>query len=164
VVDADALTALVGHLAVLKEARGPRLLTPHPGEAARLLGRSAAEVQADRLESARRLAGETGALVALKGAGTLVAGPGGEVAVNPTGNPGMATGGMGDVLAGLAGGLLAQGVAPEPALRAAVYLHGLAGDLVAGERGEAGLLAGDVADAIPGAIRRLRAGPGARAR
>lgn len=158
VVDADALTALVGHLGTLREARGPRLLTPHPGEAARLLGRSIPEVQADRIESARRLARESGAIVALKGAGTVIAGPGGEVAINPTGNPGMATGGSGDVLTGVAGGFLAQGLGPEAALRAAVYLHGLAGDLAAAERGEAGLIAGDIADALPAALRRLRAG------
>lgn len=155
VVDADALTALSGHLALVRRARGPRLLTPHPGEAARLLQSSVADVQADRIESARRLAGETGAIVALKGAGTLVADPGGEVTVNQTGNPGMATGGTGDVLTGIAGGLLAQGLAPVAALRAAVYLHGLAGDLAATARGEAGLMAGDVADAVPAAILQL---------
>ncbi len=158
VVDADGLTALVGHLASLKEARGPRLLTPHPGEAARLLGRSAAEVQADRIESARRLAGETGAWIALKGAGTVVVSPEGESAVNPTGNPGMATGGMGDVLTGVAGGFLAQGLAPEAALRVAVYLHGRAADRVAAARGEAGLLASEVADGLPAALRALRGG------
>jgi NAD(P)H-hydrate epimerase len=106
----------------------------------------------------RALAEASGAVVALKGAGTLVAGPDGEVSVNPTGNPGMATGGMGDVLTGLAGGLLAQGLAPGTALRAAVYLHGLAGDRVAAERGPVGLLAGDVAHAVPGAIRQIRTG------
>jgi len=158
VVDADALTALVGHLSLVRQARGPRLLTPHPGEAARLLEKSVADVQADRVESARRLAGETGAFVALKGAGTLVASPDGELTLNPTGNPGMATGGTGDVLTGIAGGLLAQGLGPNAALRAAVYLHGLAGDLAASERGEAGLLAGDVADTLPEAFKRLRAG------
>jgi NAD(P)H-hydrate epimerase len=155
VVDADALTALAGRLALCRDARAPRLLTPHPGEAARLLGCSVAEVQADRIASARRLAAETGAVVALKGARTVVAGPGGEVALNPTGNPGMATAGTGDVLTGIAGGLLAQGVAPVAALRAAVYLHGLAGDVAAETRGEAGLVAGDVADAVPAAIRRV---------
>jgi NAD(P)H-hydrate epimerase len=158
VVDADALTALVGHLEMVREARGPRLLTPHPGEAARLLGTTVAEVQADRIESARRLADETGAVVALKGEGTVVASPAGDATLNPTGNPGMATGGTGDVLTGVAGGFLAQGVAPEAALRAAVYLHGLAGDLVAAQRGEAGLLAGDVAEALPAALRELRGG------
>jgi NAD(P)H-hydrate epimerase len=155
VVDADALTALAGRPDVCRDAPAPRLLTPHPGEAARLLGCRIAEVQADRIASARRLAAETGAVVALKGARTLVASPDGRVTLNPTGNPGMATGGTGDVLTGLAGGLLAQGVAPAGALSAAVYLHGLAGDLAAETRGEAGLVAGDVADAIPAAIRRI---------
>ncbi|MBI3458464.1 MAG: NAD(P)H-hydrate dehydratase [Candidatus Rokubacteria bacterium] len=161
VVDADALAACVGHLPRLREARGPRLLTPHPGEAARLLGRRIAEVQADRIGSARALADASGAWVALKGAGTLVASPGGaqaDVLLNPTGNPGMATGGMGDVLTGIAGGLLAQGLRPEAALRAAVYLHGLAGDLAAADRGNAGLLASDVAHTVPAALRQLRGG------
>ena len=155
VVDADALTALAGRLALCRDAPAPRLLTPHPGEAARLLGCGIADVQADRIASARRLAAESGAVVALKGARTVVASPDGRVAVNPTGNPGMATGGTGDVLTGIAGGLLAQGVAPAAVLSAAVYLHGLAGDLAAEARGEAGLLAGDVADALPAAIRRI---------
>jgi hydroxyethylthiazole kinase-like uncharacterized protein yjeF len=161
VVDADALTALAGHLGRLRDARGPRLLTPHPGEAGRLLGIGTGEVQADRLGSARRLAEESGAWVALKGAGTVVAGPEtpGDatpaVTLNPTGNPGMASGGMGDVLTGLAGGLLAQGLSPAAALRAAVYLHGLAGDLAAEAGGQAGLLAGDVAEALPRALRLL---------
>jgi ADP-dependent NAD(P)H-hydrate dehydratase / NAD(P)H-hydrate epimerase len=155
VVDADALTALTGGLGLCRAAAAPRLLTPHPGEAARLLGCGIAEVQADRLASARRLAAETGAIVALKGARTVVAHPDGRATLNPTGNPGMATGGTGDVLTGIAGGLLAQGVAPAEALGAAVYLHGLAGDLAAEARGEAGLVAGDVADAVPAAIRRV---------
>jgi ADP-dependent NAD(P)H-hydrate dehydratase / NAD(P)H-hydrate epimerase len=156
VVDADALTALAGHLGRLRDARGPRLLTPHPGEAARLLGAGVPDVQADRIGSARRLADESGAWVALKGAGTVVASPGGEAVLNPTGNPGMATGGTGDVLTGVTGGLLVQGLMPEAALRAGVYLHGLAGDLVAAEKGQVGLLAGDVADGVPAALRRLR--------
>jgi NAD(P)H-hydrate epimerase len=161
VVDADALTALAGSLAFCREAAAPRLLTPHPGEAARLLGCGIAEVQADRLASARRLASESGAVVALKGARTVIARPDGHAALNPTGNPGMATGGTGDVLTGMAGGLLAQGIAPHEALAAAVYLHGLAGDLAAATRGEAGLIAGDVADAVPAAIRRILEADGA---
>jgi NAD(P)H-hydrate epimerase len=156
VVDADALTALADRPALCRDAPAPRLLTPHPGEAARLLGCGVAEVQADRIGSARRLAAESGAVVALKGARTVVASPDGRVTLNPTGNPGMATGGTGDVLTGVAGGLLAQGVAPPAALGAAVYLHGLAGDLAAETRGEAGLVAGDLADALPAAIRRIR--------
>jgi NAD(P)H-hydrate epimerase len=161
VVDADALTALAGSLAFCREAAAPRLLTPHPGEAARLLGCGIAEVQADRLASARRLASESGAVVALKGARTVIARPDGHAALNPTGNPGMATGGTGDVLTGMAGGLLAQGIAPPAALAAAVYLHGLAGDLAAATRGEAGLIAGDVADAVAAAIRRILEADGA---
>jgi ADP-dependent NAD(P)H-hydrate dehydratase / NAD(P)H-hydrate epimerase len=155
VVDADALTALAGNPALCRAAPAPRLLTPHPGEAARLLGCTIAEVQADRIASARRLAAESGAIVALKGARTVVADPEGRVTLNPTGNPGMATGGTGDVLTGVVGGLLAQGVAPGVALGAAVYLHGLAGDLAAAARGQAGLVAGDLADALPAAIRRV---------
>jgi hydroxyethylthiazole kinase-like uncharacterized protein yjeF len=155
VVDADALTALAGRPGVCRDAPASRFLTPHPGEAARLLGCGIAEVQADRIASARRLAAESGAVVALKGARTVVSRPDGPVTLNPTGNPGMATGGTGDVLTGIAGGLLAQGVAPVLALSAAVYLHGLAGDVAAETRGEAGLVAGDVAAAIPAAIRRI---------
>jgi NAD(P)H-hydrate epimerase len=158
VVDADALTALAGKSGLCRHAPAPRLLTPHPGEAARLLGSSIGEVQADRIASARRLAAESGAIVALKGAQTVVASPDGRVTLNPTGNPGMATGGTGDVLTGVTGGLLAQGVAPTAALAAAVYLHGLAGDLAAAERGQAGLMASDVANALPAAIRRVLAG------
>jgi NAD(P)H-hydrate epimerase len=157
-VDADALTALAGRLGELRAARGPRLLTPHPGEAARLLECSVAEVQADRPGSARRLAETSGAWVALKGAYTVVTGPDGRTALNPTGNPGMASGGMGDVLTGIGGGLLAQGLEPGAALRTAVYVHGLAGDVAAAGR-PVGVLAGDVAEAVPEALRRLRADP-----
>lgn len=156
VVDADGLTALAGHLAVLRAARGPRLLTPHPGELARMLGRGVQEVEADRIGVAQRLAGETGAWVALKGARTAIAGPDGQVSLNPTGNPGMATGGTGDVLTGLVGGLLAQGHPERLALEAGVYLHGLAGDLAREVKGEEGMLAGDLLEAVPAAIRRLR--------
>lgn len=156
VVDADGLTALAGHLAVLKEARGPRLLTPHPGELARMVGSSVQAVEADRIGVVQHLAGETGAWVALKGARTAVAGPDGQVSLNPTGNPGMATGGTGDVLTGLVGGLLAQGHPPRLALEAGVYLHGLAGDLAREVKGEEGMLAGDLLEAVPAAVRRLR--------
>jgi hydroxyethylthiazole kinase-like uncharacterized protein yjeF len=161
VVDADALTALAGKPGLCRDARAPRLLTPHPGEAARLLGCTIAEVQRDRIASARRLAAESGAIVALKGARTVVADPEGRVTLNPTGNPGMATGGTGDVLTGVTGGLLAQGVPAASALALAVYLHGLAGDLAAAARGEAGLVAGDVAGALPAAIRRVLDSDGA---
>lgn len=156
-VDADALTALAGSPETLASAPAPRCLTPHPGEMARLLGVSAAEVQRDRIETARGLAAAWGVHVALKGAGTVIAAPGGRVLVNPTGNAGMASGGTGDVLTGIVGAFLARGLDAEPALAAAVYVHGLAGDVAAERVGEESLVAGDVVEALPEAFRRLRA-------
>jgi NAD(P)H-hydrate epimerase len=157
VVDADALNAFAGHAAELAERAAPAVLTPHPGELARLLGGSAADVQADRLAAAERAAREFRAVVLLKGWRTLVATPEGEVWVNPTGNPGMATGGSGDVLTGLVTALLAQGLEPRAAALAGAYVHGLAGDLVAERLGTRGLAAGDLADALPLAFHRLAA-------
>jgi NAD(P)H-hydrate epimerase len=120
---------------------------------ARLLGITSAEVQRDRLGVAARLACEQHVCVVLKGAGTIVAGPDGRLAVNSTGNPGMATAGTGDVLTGIITGLLAQGLSAWDAACAGVYLHGLAGDLAASEQGEMGLIAGDVIQAIPWALQ-----------
>ena len=131
------------------------ILTPHPGEAARLLGATVADVQADRLCAARLLAERSGAIVVLKGAGTLVATPSGEVHLNLTGNPGMATGGTGDVLAGMIAGLWAQGVSPLDAARLGVYLHGVAGDLAAWQGSEASLAAGDLGCFVGPAFRWL---------
>ncbi|OLB64044.1 MAG: bifunctional ADP-dependent (S)-NAD(P)H-hydrate dehydratase/NAD(P)H-hydrate epimerase, partial [Nitrospirae bacterium 13_2_20CM_2_61_4] len=110
VLDADGINALAGHAHILRRAQAPVILTPHPGEMARLLGASVADVQQDRLGVAGRFAREFNAHVVLKGAGTVLAGPDGSLAVNPTGNPGMATGGTGDVLTGMIVGLLAQGL------------------------------------------------------
>ena len=155
VLDADGINAFAGHKEMLGQARGPLVLTPHPGEMARLLGITTADVQRDRLGIASRLAREQNVCVVLKGAGTVVAGPDGQLAVNTTGNPGMATGGTGDVLTGIITGLLAQGLAPWDAACAGVYVHGLAGDLAASETGEMGLIAGDVIRAIPRAVRRI---------
>ncbi len=152
VVDADALSALAGHLDVLQRAAGPRALTPHPGEMARMLGVGIAQVQADRLEVTREFCRRHRVALALKGAGTVVGGPDGRVLINPTGNPGMAKGGSGDVLTGMVGAFLARGLAAVDALLAGVYLHGLAGDLARDERGEEGLLAGDIVEAIPAAM------------
>ncbi|MCI0548732.1 MAG: NAD(P)H-hydrate dehydratase [Candidatus Rokubacteria bacterium] len=153
VVDADALTALAGHLEALAGAPAPRVLTPHPGEMARLLDTRIEEVQADRLETVRRFAVAHRVCLLLKGAGSVVGTPDGLVSINPTGNPGMATGGAGDVLTGMTGAFLARGLPAEVALRAAVFLHGRAGDLARDERGEEGLIAGDIAEAIAGAMR-----------
>ena len=147
-LDADALNAIAGELGILARAKGPVVVTPHPGEMARLSGLSVAEVQADRLGVARRFAAEHRVTVVLKGARTVIADPDGAAAFVPTGNPGLAHGGTGDVLCGLVGGLLAQRLGPGDAARAGAYLHGLAGDLVARRRGERGLLASEVADAL----------------
>jgi ADP-dependent NAD(P)H-hydrate dehydratase / NAD(P)H-hydrate epimerase len=164
VVDADALNALAPSstlklpdaLEALHRDR-PTVITPHPGEMSRLAGVGTAEVQERRLETARDAARTTGALVVLKGHRTLVADPSGRAAVNPTGNPGLATGGTGDVLAGVLGALLAREEA-WTAATAAVFVHGRAGDLAARQRGETGLVAGDLLDALPQAIRSLREG------
>jgi len=145
VVDADALNLL----AAAPEQRSGWILTPHPGEAARLLGMPAAQVEADRYAAVRALQSRYGGVVVLKGAGTLVCDGRAPIGVVPYGNPGMASGGMGDVLTGLIGALWAQGL---PALAAAALgacLHGAAADAVAARRGERGLLAGDLLDALP---------------
>jgi NAD(P)H-hydrate epimerase len=147
-IDADGLNALAANLGMLKRAKGPILLTPHPGEMARLLGKSVGEVQADRIGAARALAVTHQVVVALKGARTLVVREDGTVFVNPTGNAGMATGGTGDVLSGVCGAMLAQGLSPEDAAVTGVYAHGLAGDLVAKRRGMMGLAASDLLDGL----------------
>jgi len=152
VVDADALSALAGHLDVLDRAGGPRALTPHPGEMARMLGTSIAEVQADRLEVVRAFCRRHRVSLALKGAGTVVGDPDGRVYVNPTGNPGMASGGSGDVLTGMVGAFLARGLDATAALQSGCFLHGLAGDRACAERGQEALIAGDLVEAIPHAM------------
>ncbi|HXG16426.1 MAG TPA: NAD(P)H-hydrate dehydratase [Calidithermus sp.] len=157
VLDADALTALAGQVERLRGAPGPRCLTPHPAEMARLLGASVADVERDRVETARGLARAVGAYAVLKGAGSIIAAPSGEVWINSTGNPGLASGGTGDVLTGMVGAFLARGLAPAAALQAAVFLHGRAGDLAAARVGEEALVAGDVIAALPDAFRSLAA-------
>ncbi|VAW38123.1 NAD(P)H-hydrate epimerase / ADP-dependent (S)-NAD(P)H-hydrate dehydratase [hydrothermal vent metagenome] len=145
-IDADGLNALDGKLSILKHASDSGaeiVITPHPGEAATLLGKDTTDIQEDRLRSAGQLREKTGAVVVLKGASTIVATEEG-VFINPTGNPGMATAGMGDVLAGIIGGLMAQGLAVVDASVAGVYLHGMAGDIAAEDKGEAGLVATDL--------------------
>ncbi len=150
VLDADAINALADHpgLVAVIGHDAPIVLTPHPGEMARLIGGSIEDVQADRVAIARRKAQEWGAVVVLKGARTVVADPDGPAAIIPTGNPGMATGGTGDVLAGLLGALLAGGMRPREAARVAAWVHGRAGDIAASRHGERGMVAGDLAEAI----------------
>lgn len=144
VLDADALNAVSEDLSVLRRAKAPLLLTPHPGEMSRLSGKSTKEVQAHRVMLAREFAMAHGVTLVLKGARTLIAHSDGSVYVNPTGNPGMATGGSGDVLSGVCGALLAQGLRLPEAAWTAVYAHGLAGDLAARKRGMMGLVATDI--------------------
>ncbi len=148
VLDADALNAIAGNLAVLKKAKGDLLLTPHPGEMGRLIGQTVQQVQQNRVATVREAAQGTQVVVVLKGARTLIAREDGTVFVNPTGNPGMATGGAGDVLSGMCGALLGQGLSPEDAAVTAVFAHGLAGDLVAARKGRMGLVASDLLDGL----------------
>ena len=153
VLDADALNALAGKASLLTECTYPPIITPHPGEMARLEAEATTQsVNEDRLGTATRFARERGVFVVLKGARTVIARPDGVAAICPTGNPGLATAGTGDVLTGMVGGLIAQGVGPwEPAC-AATYFHGLAGDLAAQQRGQAGMIARDLIQHIPHAI------------
>lgn len=156
IVDADGLNVLASRLDVLRRARSPLILTPHPGEMSRLAGRPVAEIQADRRRVALDMAHRTGAVVVLKGSGTMVAAPDGRLGVNLTGGPILGTAGTGDVLAGLIGSLLAQGIEAFDAARLGAYLHGLAGDRLARRLGEAGLLARELADELPLAREELR--------
>jgi NAD(P)H-hydrate epimerase len=158
VLDADGINAFAGRPAELAARRAPTVLTPHPGELGRLLGISTAEVQADRPAAARRAAAATGAIVVLKGSLTLIAAPGGGLYVNPTGNPGMASGGTGDVLTGILGGLLAQRLEPLDAACLAVYLHGLAGDLALARLRGPSLAAEDLIASLPAAFADLADG------
>jgi len=160
VLDADGLNALGRDLSLLQARDGATILTPHPGEAARLLGADAAAVNRDRVAAARELARSSGAVVLLKGAATVVADPAGRVIVNPTGGPALATGGTGDVLTGIVAAHLAQGLAPVEAAAAAAWLHGAAADRLARRRGEVGLLAGEMAEELPEVARSLREGAG----
>jgi hydroxyethylthiazole kinase-like uncharacterized protein yjeF len=157
VIDADGLTALVSRSAILKQSKGSMILTPHPGEMARLAGITTQEVQADRITVAKSCAASYNAIVVLKGNRTVIATPDQEVYINPTGNPGMATGGTGDVLTGMIGGLLAQGLPPLEAAKWGVYLHGLAGDIAAQEIGEIPLIASDIIDYLPDALTEVKA-------
>ncbi|MFH1985928.1 MAG: NAD(P)H-hydrate dehydratase [Pseudomonadota bacterium] len=150
VVDADGLTALSRQPSALAHRQAPVILTPHPGEMARLCSMSTAAVQADRMAVSRKFAVDNDVTLVLKGARTLVAAPDGRVYLNPTGNPGMATGGMGDILTGMIAGLIVQGLSPVEAAIAGTYLHGAAADHLSQNIGPAGYLATDILGAIAG--------------
>jgi len=157
IIDASALNAFASRASELNPHKRPRVITPHPGELARLLGTTTSEINDDRIGAARDAARITNCVAVLKGYQTLIADPEGQVRVNPTGNPGMASGGMGDVLAGIIGAFLARDVDPFEAACCGVYLHGLAGDILKEEMGDTGLAATDLAERVPLAIQRLRA-------
>lgn len=156
VLDADGLNSLVGHLEVLRDCQVPIVLTPHPGEIARLLDTSIAEVQAQRLEIVQDFARRHRVYVVLKGARTVIYAPDGQRWVNPTGNVAMATAGTGDVLAGIIGAFLCQGLQPLQAAQCGVYLHGMAGDRVYNRLGESGLIASDLIAELPYTTRAIR--------
>lgn len=143
VIDADGLNCVSEHIDVLKAAKSPVIVTPHPGEMARLAKTTIGEVQSSRIECACSFAKEYKVITVLKGAGTVVASPSGEYMVNTTGNPGMSTGGSGDILAGIVGSLLAQGYSPFDAACIGVFVHGLAGDITAQKLGMISMLPTD---------------------
>ncbi len=155
ILDADGINALQGHAEILKSCRGRAVLTPHPGEFFRAFGIKVSDRAADRVEKARKIARKFGIVLVLKGHETVVADES-EVYVNSTGNPGMAKGGSGDVLTGVIAALAGQGMSLWDAARFGVYLHGLAGDMAAKKKGEAGMTAGDMIEELPPVIQKIR--------
>jgi ADP-dependent NAD(P)H-hydrate dehydratase / NAD(P)H-hydrate epimerase len=155
IIDADGLNNLALDLDRLKRARTPPVLTPHPGEMSRLTGKSTAAIAQDRVGIARDFALQHRCYLVLKGARSVIATPRGKAYINPTGNPGMASGGMGDVLAGMLGALAGQGFDLEDAVKLGVFLHGLVGDRAAAEKGEIGLIASDIVDGLPAGLSAL---------
>lgn len=158
IIDADGLNAVSHHVDVLHEKRAPVVLTPHPGEMARLAKLTTAAIQDGREKAATEFAAKYGCIVVLKGHATVIAQPPDIIRINSTGNAGMATGGTGDVLSGLIGGLLAQGMEPGQAAVLGTYVHGLAGDLAAMALTQRGMIASDLINYLPGAWRALEQG------
>ena len=155
VIDADGLNALAQSTELISLLGTEAVLTPHPGEMARLTNSSISTLETNRINAAEEFANEYGVTLVLKGAPTVTSAPDGNTWINSTGNPGMATAGMGDVLTGIIAGLMAQNVSSETAAVLGVYLHGLAGDIAAETLGMHGLIAGDVLQAVPQAISSL---------
>ena len=155
VIDADALNCICNKPEILKNLKVPAIITPHPGEMARLLHSTPKAVNSNRENTAIDFAKKFGVVTVLKGAGTIIASPDGEVYINHTGNSGMATGGSGDVLSGIIGSLLAQGASPINAAAAGVFLHGTIGDLAAEKLGKISMLPTDMIDMIPTAYLKL---------
>ncbi len=155
VLDADGINLVARHIDIVETISAPLILTPHPRELSRLLGCTVEDIRRDRTAATIEAVRRTGAVVVLKGHRTVIAAPSGEVWVNPTGNPGMAVGGSGDVLAGMIGGFVAQGFAPLDAARCGVYLHGLAGDRAAARLSQHAMLPSDIIDELSGAFLEL---------
>lgn len=153
VLDADALNCIADNPEILKKRKSDIIITPHPGEMGRLCGITAKEVNAGRVDVALSFAKKYGVITVLKGSGTIIASPNGQALLNTTGNSGMATGGSGDVLAGMTAGLLAQGKSAFDCAAAAVYLHGLAGDFAAEKLGKISMLPSDIIDCIAQAFK-----------
>jgi NAD(P)H-hydrate epimerase len=158
VIDADGIGAFEGHRELIKQGKGRAVFTPHPGEFGRLVGKSPADVNADRLEMGRRFACEHGVCLALKGTPTITFSPEGEAFINPTGNPALSKGGTGDVLTGFTGGLAGQGYGLTEAAFFAVYLHGYIADTAALRSTDMDLLAGDLVSGLGEALRDIRDG------
>ncbi|MCD5397512.1 NAD(P)H-hydrate dehydratase [candidate division NPL-UPA2 bacterium] len=158
VIDADGLNGLAGDISLLTKSPASIIITPHPGEMGRLLGKATKDVQSERIGVTQEVASQTGTVVVLKGARTVISDREEEVYVNPTGNPGMAQGGMGDILTGMIASFIGQGLTELEAAKAGVYIHGLAGDIAAENQGETGLIASDLLDNLPQAIKRLQPG------
>ncbi len=158
VIDADGLNAISKKPSILQNNEGAFVLTPHPKELARLMNCDVATVQSDRINQSIDAAKKFNCVVVLKGSMSVIANPQGEVFINPTGNPAMATAGAGDVLSGIIGGLLAQKVDPFQAAACGVYIHGRAGDILSQELGQSGIVAGDLKRLIPFAVESIRSG------
>jgi NAD(P)H-hydrate epimerase len=154
VIDADALNVLAGSTECLHKAKTTHILTPHPGEMARLTGLSTQDIQSDRVTFARYFAQSYNVILVLKGEKTIIAHPDGRIAINSTGNPGMASGGMGDVLTGAIAGIIAQNVVPENAVETAVYIHGMASDILQSKIGKIGFMASNVIETLPIALKK----------
>ena len=159
VLDADALNLVSDSPARLRETKAPVIVTPHPGEMARLTAKTVGAIRADRVRTAKEFAQKNNVVTVLKGAGTVIAAPNGDVRVNTTGNAGMAKGGSGDVLAGITAAFAAQGMEPFTAAYAAACIHGAAGDICAETLSEQAMLPTDMIETLPKVFLRLRKRP-----
>ncbi len=154
VLDADGINAIDGEVDILKNRRGRTIITPHPGEMAKLMGKTIQDVQKNRIDAAKAIAEVTGSVVVLKGHATVVADKSGATFINDTGNSGMATGGMGDILTGMIASFVGQGIDDFSSAVVAVYLHGLAGDIAADKKGPFSMIATDILEYLPEAFSK----------